>query len=258
MKNTNLSINATYEMVSVKNLKVGVYQRVLNTSFAKEIATNFDMNKVGVITVSSRDGDFNVIDGQHRVYSARMAKVPMLMCQVLYGLTYEEEANLFVDLNGIRYKLSALDYFNAEVEAKNKEALDIKYIVEKNGMGVSRGTAKNKINAIAALSKIYKKHGKYHLDSTLQFIKLTWVGANEAFSQNMLRGVSEFISIYKDDIKMETFIRQLKRVEPVKIRREADNDTNNIPKVIKTVNTIFKYYNSKLSKNKLKNKHLSI
>lgn len=251
----NLSTNKTYEMIAVKNLKIGVYQRILNTSFSKQIAANFDMNKVGTITVSFRDGGFNVIDGQHRVYGARIAKVPMLMCQVLHGLAYEEEANLFMDLNRIRKGLLVFDYFNAGIEAKNEGALDIKYVVEKNGLGISRGTGKNKVQALTTLDNIYKKYGKEHLDNTLQYIKLTWNGESESLIKNMLRGVSEFINTYKDDIKMETFIRQLRQVDPVKVEREADNDSSNIPKLIKTMNIIFRYYNSKLSKNKLKNKH---
>lgn len=257
MKKINLFTNATYEMVAVQNLKIDAYQRVLNISFAKEIAKEFDMNRIGTITVSYRNGVFNVIDGQTRSYAARLVKVQNLMCQVFHGMTYEQEAIEFKRLNKDRKGILAFDYFNAEIEAKDKEALNVKRIVEENGIGITRSNGNNKIQAITALKNIYRKYGDKHLNDTLQFVKSAWDGVPDSMTRNIIMGVSEFISIYKDDIKIEVFSRQLKRVDPVKIVREAENDSAPISKVIKMVNIIFKYYNLKLGKNRLENKHFN-
>ena len=149
--------NASYEMVEVSKLKIDKYQRLLNISLANKISNEFDFNLVGLITVSYREGQYNVIDGQHRVYGATLAKIPMLMCQILKDLSYQEEAQLFNDLNGIRKRVSIYDIYNADIEAGDKQILDIKKCVELNGMSIARKVGENKISAINQLKAIYKR-----------------------------------------------------------------------------------------------------
>jgi len=246
--------DTTYEMITVDKLKTEDYQRGLNTGFAKSIAAEWDVNKAGVIVASYRDGVYRVIDGQHRVYAARIKGVLVLMCMVRHGLSHEQESELFIALNKRRKGLLAYDYYNASLIAKQGEALNINAIATKNGFTVSRGSADKCIQAIGSLNTIYKKYGDNHLDKTLHIVGLIWGGEVKSLNKTILIGMAEFIKIYGDDIKEDLLVKQLGKVAPVKIVREAEADSNNVSKSTKIMNVLFKYYNAKL-RNRLTNKH---
>lgn len=244
----------TYELLTVDKLKTEDYQRVLNTAFAKDIANDWKESEVGVIVVSYRDGFYRVVDGQHRVYAARIKKLPVLMCEIHQGLTHEQEAALFIALTKKRKALLTYDLYNAALVAKEGWALNVNAIVAKNGFTVSRGPIDKGIQAVATLNTIYKKHGETHLDKTLRIVGLIWGGEMKSLNKTILIGMAEFIKVYGDDVKDELLVKQLSKVSPVKIIRETEVDSNNIPKSIKTMNVLFKYYNAKL-RNRLTNKH---
>lgn len=253
MKNENSTI--TYEMVPVSNLKSDTYQRVINWPFVDVTAKEFDMCQAGLIQVSLRGGEYHVIDGQHRVLAARKAKILMLMCQVIHGLTYEEEAELFL-AQAKRKGLLVFDYFNAEVEAKRADALEIKRAVEESGLTVGRGTGHNKIQALGTLKAIYLKHGYNHLLSSLILTRTTWDGIPESMVKEIILGVSDFIDTYGKEFDQKFFKKQLKRISPVKILREAKakSDDSGDSKRASVQKIIFKYYNYGLSVNKLESK----
>jgi hypothetical protein len=238
--------NSTYKLIPVEKLKIDKYQRLLNQTLGGQIAAAFSFNKVGVITVSYREGIYNVIDGQHRVYGATLAKVPALMCQIYNDLTYQQEAKLFNDLNGIRKKITAYDIYNADIEAGNAETLEIKKCVVSNGFKIDRSKGDGVIISLSRLHTIYKTDGYNHLDNTLKCIKDIWEGIGSSLTGKMLMGMSTFLTTYGSKINRATFISQLRLVEPYKIKREIESDTSEIQVQEKFSNVIIKYYNSRL------------
>ena len=238
--------NASYELVPVEKLKIDKYQRLLNLNLGCTIAKEFSFNKVGVITVSLREGQYNVIDGQHRLYGATLAKVPQLMCQVLNGLSYQSEAKLFNDLNGIRKKVNVYDIYNADIEAGDADTLDIKKCVESAGLKIFRGTGDFKISSIANIRNIYKKGGYAHLSKTLMYLFDTWEGISSSLTGQMIKGMSAFLTTYGSEVDYDIFIKQLRLIEPYKIKREIDSDTSNLIFAKKYCNVVIKYYNLRL------------
>lgn len=247
--------NITYEMVPVDQLKINAYQRILSIGFAKSIGNDFNLYEVGVIIVSLRDGSYNVVDGQHRVYGAKLAGIPMLMCVVNHNLSYQEEAELFAKLNKRRKGLLIFDYFNSELEAENERALEIAKTLKNYNFTLSRGTGHNQVQALNSLNSIYNRYGAKHLDDVLRLIKVTWEGENKSLGKVMLLGMAEFLDYYKPLMDERTFIRQLRKIDPEKIIREADADGSNVTKNLKVVNVLFRYYNRQLRNNALENKH---
>jgi hypothetical protein len=253
MKNLNTKI--TYEMVPVDLLNIDTYQRNLNPGWVMEIANDFDMAKAGVPVASLRNGIYHVIDGQHRLSAARIAGVPMLMCQIIHDVTHEGSATLFKDLNKNRKRTSPYDNHRAGVEAKDPDSLGLEDVVNKNGIDISRGRGENRINAVQTIVDIYKKYGYDHLDITLRLIKATWDGESISFKEDMINGVSAFVNIYKDDIKENVFIAKLQTVGIVRIERTVADNCSARSRDMKIVHVLFGYYNLFLRKNKLTDKH---
>lgn len=249
-------LNAKYEMIPVNDLKIDKYQRTLEMVRAKKFAGEFDIKKVGVIIVSEREGNYYVIDGQHRTFTAKLAGVQTLMCQVLQGLTYEEEAKLFKEINTTGKKIGKADIFKADVEANDKDALEIVAITKNLGLRICKTSGDNSISAVGTITSLYKKHGREHFKETLTLIKNTWNGGTYSLNNKMLSGISEFIKVYKNEpnFSKDIFVRQLQKVDPVVIIREANNDYSSTNQDMKITNVVFKYYNARL-RNRLVNRH---
>lgn len=253
----NNSVEQGYQLVNVRDLMLGDYQKPLNTAWIKENAQKFDINRLGTILVSYRDGQYYIVDGQHRTMLAKRNGVSQLMAFVHVKLTYEEEAELFIATNTVRTRPTPLDVFNAKVEAKDKDAVEIKNIVESVGFIIKNGSAKNYISAITEVQKIYKKYGAFHLSQLLSITKETWNGEIYSLNNFMLRGLSEFIKIYEDNdnFDLKTFTNQLSKVDPKRAVAEAKADLTTDKTAVKMMNTLFKYYNKGLRNRKLENKH---
>jgi hypothetical protein len=176
------------------------------------------------------------------------------MCQVHEGLTYEDEARLFIKLNKNRRGLMVYDYYKASLEAKDEKTVEVTDAIESLGLHVSRGSGSNKIQAISCVMAIYEKQGSGHLIKTLRLIKDTWCGDEKSFGNLMISGVSELISAYGNELKEERFITSLRsKAEAYKVLGQANSDMTQCSKKIKVAKVLLFYYNHQLS-HKLPNK----
>ena len=85
--------------LSTSKLTSGLpYQRSVVTEDVDRLIAKWDDKLLTPIVVSFRDGNFNVVDGQHRI--AAMRKMAgggdvIVPCIIYTGLTYEQEAELY-------------------------------------------------------------------------------------------------------------------------------------------------------------------
>jgi hypothetical protein len=99
----------------------------INPSFRDLIPTlsadEYSRLEKSIIAEGCRDAltvwDGTIIDGQNRTLAAKFRGIDSLMCQVFHGLTYEEEARLFVEYNRNRLPLKTVDLVNGLKEAKD-------------------------------------------------------------------------------------------------------------------------------------------
>jgi hypothetical protein len=257
-----ISVNTSYQFLLVKDLRLGNYQRKLDMPKVKKMADEFDETLLGTISVSKRNGQYFVIDGQHRVILAKTKGLRGLMALIYEGFSYEEEAILFNRLNnanGEQKRLRKTDIFRASVEAKDVVAIDIKNIVESVGFRISETSAANTIAAVNTIIKIYKRYGGQGLHDVLKLSKDTWNGEKYSLNNMVLEGMAEFLNIYSSEpnFSIDSFINQLSKVDSIKVLREAKGDNTTNYSNIKMMNTLIKYYNLRLRK-KLQNKHYSI
>ena len=118
-------------------------------------AANFNPMLCKPVDVSKRDdGTYAAIDGGGRWLMAQLADppVPQLMCRVHEGLSRQEEAELFNQMDSEVYKLRAIDSFIALLGAEHPMALAIAnsvrpYRIGINGQGV--------LKCVAALTTLY-------------------------------------------------------------------------------------------------------
>lgn len=242
-----------FEMVSIDILKTAKYQKGrLHVSRAKTIAKNFDPFKAGAILVSYRDGDYWILDGQHRTIGAKIAGHDRIMCNIKEGLTLEEEARFFYTQDDLNRAVSTIDKFEARLIGKEEVALKIKRILDDKGITISRGSGDFHISAVGALEYIYASLNANGLSRCLDLILETWDGENKSLQSNIMKGVSELIKRFGYEMEDDIFVKQLSSVNVDKINRQAKSatyhdDTNKGA----YAKVMFEYHNKRLRSNKL-------
>lgn len=192
-------------------------------------AAKYEPKIFGVILISYRDGEYYVVDGQHRVEVARIKGIKSVWCQVISGLTYEEEANLFFLVNNNKTRLNVNHKFHASVEAKDEEAMDIVRVLTKNGFRYSKEgneKADNCISAIGSVKLIYRDSGIKGLDNVLRVLRHAWNGDRNSLTAEMIKGVNTFINNYKYDSSF--LLKVLETDTPQGISGKARAYTQNI------------------------------
>lgn len=111
------------------------YQRQAFQSKVYEFSNSWSWLACGVIVVGSRDGEYWVIDGQHRVLAAkRRSDIISLPCIVFQTESVAQEAVGFLAANSRRKPVSALAKHKAMVVANDPIALHIESVVKKLGV----------------------------------------------------------------------------------------------------------------------------
>lgn len=231
------------------------YQRTVRNNKVNHIVGNFDADIIGIILVSHRDGAYYIIDGQHRVEALRRLGSKNVLCQVLTGLTYEEEAEKFEKLNTNRTALTPINKFNARIEAKDNTALSIISSLKKYGFDCPRKTNKsddNLIGSVSSLEKIYNKNGVKHFESVLKLIRVCWNGDKRSLQASIILGLSNFLYNHSVEMNEQLFIKAMKSVMPDEILLQATvyrkspiraiRDDNNAGCVVRVMEDLYNSY----------------
>lgn len=118
------------------------YQRVHSDRKTDEIAKKWSWLACGVITVGERNGEYWVIDGQHRVIAARKRKeINMLPCIVFSTSEVKDEAKGFLECNTNRKAVGAYDKYRAGLIANDEKCVLIARTCERFGIIIDNGKA---------------------------------------------------------------------------------------------------------------------
>ena len=189
----------------------------------KRYSKFFDWDIFGVPLVSLRNGEYWIVDGQHRVELLKLLGVEEVMCQIICGLTYEQEAEKFVKLNSERGGLTSNQKFHARVEGKDDTALVLVGILQKYGFRYAKtaGLKKdNYISAIACVENIYKSRGGEHLGRVLSILRESWFGVHSSLIRDLIVGISTFVAEHKN-IKDDILCKALEEQVPYNILLRA-------------------------------------
>jgi hypothetical protein len=195
--------------------------RPIDQARAKRYAADFDIDALGIITVSRRADNKNIIlDGQHRCEALRLMgwngeKIP---CKVFAGLTRQQEAMKFINLN-TQVAIGFLNKFLARLTAKEKVALAIVEICRANGFMVDRFPRDGVIVAAKALEDIYLgKNQKIRgmnpkaLHGTLSSIAEAWDRTPKSANNSVLLGIGAFLLRYGESVNLGLLITKMRGI----------------------------------------------
>jgi hypothetical protein len=201
-------------------------QRTLRKPWAREIAANFDPDRIRVIVVSHRaDGKYYVIDGQHRLEALKLMEYgeQLVDCAVFDRRDMsdhevkKEDARLFLELNRV-LKQQPLEAFQKAVVAEDPTASAINRIVVQCGLAVSNNGAQGCVSCVAALQRVYTGSGTGRntpdvLQSVLDTIVKAWGRGTVNFNQRIVRGLGLVFLKYGKRIDRDVFVKKLAQVQ---------------------------------------------
>lgn len=195
-------------------------QRDLQESHARSIAKDYSPSLFGLGHVSERsDGEYYVLDGQHRVTAAIMAgkgHVPVPF-KVWRGLTLQGEAEKFALLNQKKLSVNAYQRFKVGVTARTPENVEIVRVLASFGLKFGLAQQDGVVVAVQTLVDLYEQRVRlkvkdrpedppglpqnHLLSRTLQILTKAWGKSHAAFDSFLLRGVAGLL--YKHGARVD-------------------------------------------------------
>lgn len=171
-------------------------QRGLDRSRVKKMASDWKphLGDHEAITLSRRaDGRLYVVDGQHRVAAARQAfgSGYTLWAFVHTGLTIEDEARLFLELNQERKSVNSLTAYRVGLVGNEPDCLVVDRVLTKYGLAMASTPSVNRVAAPPACRKVASlPDGETLFERTISILARTW-GSDERdrWLSDLIRGV---------------------------------------------------------------------
>lgn len=199
--NHHLKRVAKHEMIAVTKLGVDDYQRPLNDQKIQDIVLHFNEFDLGELCVSRRSHEHIIIDGQHRWAGLMRMGYAEAPCEVLEGLTYEQEVMIFVVRNRDRSAVRKGTIFRNQAKAGQKFYAEATSILRTFGYeivdpGWGGGKVRVSTDHLSCPGAVEKVHNMGRLASTLQVIRGAWPKDPEASRAEMLLGMAAFLTIH--------------------------------------------------------------
>lgn len=197
-------------------------QREFKPRWVEERKDAFDPNAFSVLTVSERaNGTYVILDGQHRMALLRTQSFfdnqQLVPCAVKRGLSFPEEARLFLELND-RVRVGAFDAFRQRLNSKEPDAIAINEIVKSLGFKLSRSTTEGEgeISAVISLDRVYcgfrPKHPNRFPDalaSAISIIAGAFGRGSKNFQGDLITGIGAFVLRYGNEVDHQSLINKM-------------------------------------------------
>lgn len=221
----------TRECIPLNLLKIDPrYQRTISSDRVSGLCKDFHAAACGELLVSKRSDGYYLIDGQHRARAMEKLGLKHWYCQVMIGLSAEEEAAVWEKCNTYRGRPPACEVFKERLFRKEPMAVQIADVVEKQGFVLylkAGGKSRNgrMINAVSSLDRIWRAGGKPALDLVLEIIRRSWGDEEDRATDGMvLYGIHCFATneTWNGLWDVDTLCAKLKAYGVKKIIREVN------------------------------------
>lgn len=224
------------------------YQRTINEARIGRIVKKFDPRLMNPPKVSFRDGKYYVFDGQHTIAAFKIHNGgdAVILCKVYYGLTFEDEARLFVQQNGESGAVRACDKLRALYNSGDADVCEMVKYANDAGFKIQwhgGSPGKNCIVAVSALYSAYKKLGALTFSIMLHDMAAIWEGDADSMRGEIVKGMTRFYSVYAGAFDNAYLIKALRTVSPNAIIRDGKASVMNVSGGAPYARAILKQYN---------------
>lgn len=189
-----------------------IAQRRRDDAWVRHLLDEFDIDQIGFPIVSQRAGNYNIIDGQHRIEALKLFlgegwERQLISCKVYHGLTEAEEAELFLRYNDVR-QVRLFDKFHVGVTARRAAEVEIKRVVEGLELKISANrSVPGSVSAVGVLHRVYKRSGSEVLHRSLRIIRDAY--GDPGFDAHVIAGISLVCNRYNGALDDEQAVQKL-------------------------------------------------
>jgi len=156
------------------------YQRDLVAQKVSEISAAWSWVALGALVVGERDGEFWVIDGQHRAAAAkRRSDITHLPCVVFKTSDVKQEARGFLTIQTMRKAVTALAKQKAMVTAGDEVAAFVQQTID--GLGLQMKSNASAVGSLKCVAWCLRRAA----DDKQTFTKVLGIGAGLFAQDNM-------------------------------------------------------------------------
>lgn len=200
---------AHLEWVPVAKVRVSpIAQREFKEAHCNKLVANFDPDRLGFPEVSSRDGWFYIMDGQHRIEAVRRAlgDDQLIQCLVYQGLSESQEAEFFLVSNDT-LSVNQFAKFRVGITAGRTAENEIDRVVRAQGLAVSRDKIQGGISAVGTLRRVYNRSGSEVLGRALRIIRDAY--GTPGLSTTVIDGIGLLCARYNGSLKDDVAVLKL-------------------------------------------------
>lgn len=185
-------------------------QRKFRKAKAEKYAADFDLEAIGFPVVSMREGNYWIVDGQHRIEALKLMGWgdQMIQCECYEGLEEEDEAELFLRRDE-RTAIPLFEKFRIAVHAGRPEETEIQRTVMGVGLKISQDGSDKSIGCVSALKSVYSSGGTAVLRRTLKLGQAGFAGDYDAFNAQIIKGVGRVCQRYNGSLDDEQAAERL-------------------------------------------------
>lgn len=166
------------------------------------------------------DGKYVVLDGQHRRAAALLVEFNgKVQCSVREGLTLQEEARLFLDLNNSKM-VSPISKFQVRVIQGDPAAVAINRVLESMGWEVSSSNSDGRFRSVAAIERVYDGVGLADrgqiewVEQVMLTITTAWGGDSKGPQSPIITGIGMMIARYGDAVDFDKLAAEMSKHTP--------------------------------------------
>ena len=209
------------------------YQRTIESRKSQALIQKLAENWVWahcapLIVTPSGEGEYLVIDGQHRMHGARQrGGIPDLPCYVISEMDRQAQAKAFVALNNDRIYMNPYAIFHAERAAGKPEAEALYNLCQEYGVEIpkypkTRDTIKpNETMALGTVRKIFgAKNGAPRLHTVLRILRKAQPDNHEILRTSMIEACNRFV-IRNENYNETVLVSVFADVDPMRIEAHA-------------------------------------
>ncbi len=194
-----------------------VQRSFLREDRVEKIVRNFNPHALGRIHVSLRkDRSIRVLDGWHRLTAVRRLtdNQGTIPATVFEGLTLQEEAKIFLDLNS-GDRPTIIDRYKVSLVAGDEQTTAIDAILHAYGWQVGPTGASGTISCVVAIQNLYRRSVAEDQDPNLLQLALiviggAWGDASDGAQAHLITGIGRFMGEYKDRVNLSRLIEVLR------------------------------------------------
>lgn len=264
-RNAAMKLNQEYAdnsiattMLPLSVLNIGKYQKDLNIERVKRIVEKFDIHRMRPIEVSYRDDEYWVFDGQHRANAYYLMGLTEIPAVIHKGLTYQDEAYLFARQQEDVGSVNTNHKWNALVEAKDPEAMEIIKLCKDWGFAILQHNNKgNNIKCVKTLQDLYRELGPEKLGTILMCIKNAWMYMDHSTDVAIVAGIARLVKAFPDKFNFKRLETALSSTTPKLILRDMEDKHHSVRgESRRAAYQILDLYNKGLGKRKFDSKVL--